>query len=210
MIVDVSVPLRADLPHWPGESALDREVVSSVEDGDSATVSRLTMGTHTGTHMDAPVHFLAGGEGIDTLPLEALWGPAFVADLTDVEGTISADDLEEAGIPDDCERLLAKTRNSGWSADTGFREDFAAYDASAARWVVERRIKLLGIDYLSIEPFGSGRLDHPTHKTLLGAGVVIVEGVELAEVEPGDWEVVALPLLIPHGDGSPARVLLRR
>ncbi|HVL81602.1 MAG TPA: cyclase family protein [Actinomycetota bacterium] len=208
MIVDVTVPLRPDLPTWPGERGLRREVRKDVASGDSSTVSEVVVGAHTGTHMDAPIHFLVGGSGIDALPVDALVGPGFVADLRGVEGAISADHLDAASVPEGCERLLARTRNSGWSSDTSFREDFVAYDESAARWIVDRGIRLVGIDYLSIEPFGSK--EHPTHKVLLGAGVVIVEGVDLAEVEPGPWEVIALPLPIPGGDGSPARVLLRR
>lgn len=210
MIVDVSVPLRPDLPHWPNEDGFRRHLVHDLAAGASATVSSLLLGAHVGTHMDAPVHFLEGGDGIDAVDLDACVGPGWVADLTALERPITADDLEAAGIPDGIGRLLAKTRNSGWSRDASFREDFVAYDASAAEWCLRRGMVLVGIDYLSIEPYGSGAVGHPVHHALLRHGVVIVEGIELADVEPGPWEVVALPLRIVGGDGSPARVVLRR
>jgi len=210
VIVDVSVPLHGGIPHWPGQQGFERHVDRSTDDGDRVTLSTLRFGAHTGTHVDAPVHFLAGGPGVESLDLEACVGPGFVADLTSVDGAISADDLEQVAIPDGTTRLLAKTRNSGWSSDDSFREDFVAYDGSAAQWCVQRGMRLVGIDYLSIEPFGSGDIGNPTHKTLLGAGVVILEGLDLAGVESGAWEVIALPIRVSGGDGAPARVLLRR
>ncbi len=210
MIVDVTVRLREGLPHWPGQDGFGREVASSTDAGDRSTVSTLTLGAHTGTHFDGPVHFLAGGPGIESLPLEALLGDCCVADLTQLEEHITAEALEAAGIPDGTTRLLAKTRNSGWSHDDAFREGFCAYDASAARWCVERGMVLVANDYLSIEPRGSGDIGNPTHKTLLGAGVVVLEGVDLEGVEPGAWELIALPIPVVGGDGAPGRVLLRR
>src|SRR5687767_8451021 len=137
MLVDVSVPLRADLPSWPGEAGLERRLKSSLDAGDAATVSHLALGAHTGTHMDGPNHFVAGASGIDELSLEALVGPCWVADLSFIEsGPITSEHLEAALIPEDTERLLARTRNSPWASDTSFREDFCAYDASAAEWCV--------------------------------------------------------------------------
>jgi arylformamidase len=125
-----------------------------------------------------------------------------------VKGTIGADDLE-GSIPEGAHRILLKTRNSGWStSDTEFREDFVALDTSAADWCVARGVRLVGIDYLSIEPYGSGPKGHPVHHALLEAGVVIVEGLDLSGVEPGPYVVAALPLLVPGGEGAPARVVL--
>jgi arylformamidase len=210
MIVDVSVSLRPGMPHWPSQPGFERDVLKSIEQGAHDTVSALRFGAHTGTHIDAPLHFIAGGGGIESIDLEACVGPGWVAELAAVTGAISADDLERAGIPASTTRLLAKTRNSGWSRETAFREDFCAFDASGAQWCVERGMCLVGIDYLSIEPYGSGNIGNPTHRTLLGAGVVVVEGVELADVEPGAWDILALPVKIDGGDGAPARVLLRR
>jgi arylformamidase len=205
---DVTAPLREDLPTWPGEEGLRRRVVKDLAKGDSSTVSHLSLGAHTGTHIDAPVHFIDGGTGIDALALDALVGPALVAGLEELQGPITAGDLE-AAVPDGAERLLLKTRNSGWSAsDTSFRQDFVALDPSAAEWCVSHDVRLVGIDYLSIEPFGSGRQGHPVHRALLGAGVVIVEGLDLAATDPGRYVVAALPLAVPGSDGAPARVVL--
>jgi arylformamidase len=207
-ILDVTAPLREDLPTWPGEEGLRRRLVKDWSRGDTSSVSHLSLGAHTGTHVDAPAHFLEGGGGIDTLPPDALVGPAVVARLEGVGKTIGAVDLE-AAVPEGVERLLLKTRNSGWSAaDTSFREDFVALDPSAAEWCLSRGLRLVGIDYLSIEPFGSGRHGHPVHRVLLGAQVVIVEGLDLVGVEPGSYVVAALPLAVPGSDGAPARVVL--
>lgn len=207
-IHDITAPLREDLPTWPGEEGLRRRVLKDLARGDSSTVSHLALGAHTGTHIDAPVHFLEGGAGAEALPLDAMIGPAVVAGLESVDATIGSNDLA-AAVPEGAERLLLKSRNSGWSAsDTTFREDFVALHASAAEWCIARGVRLVGIDYLSIEPYGSGRKDHPVHRALLRAGVVIVEGLDLAGVEPGSYEVVALPLAVLGGDGAPARVAL--
>ena len=201
---DISVPLSADLPHWPGEKALARSLLSDLKKGDTATVSLLELGAHTGTHIDAPKHFIDGGGGIDTLSLEATTGPCVVADLTGVDGAISGADLQM--LPPGVERLIAKTRNSGWSkTDTEFR---SAFDAPAARWCVEKGLRLVGIDYLSIEPFSGAELGHPTHRTLLDEGIVVLEGLDLDGIDPGTYFLVALPLLIPDADGAPARVVL--
>lgn len=210
MLVDISVPLHPGLPHWPRQAAFGRDVTSSVNRGDRSTVSTLTVGAHGGTHFDAPVHFVKGGATAEALDLEACVGPAYVADMSHVEGHIRGEDLEAAGIPEGTVRLLSRTRNSGWSGDSAFREDFCAYDASGAEWVVSRGIRLLGIDYLSIEPFGSGDKGNPTHRTLLEAGIVVLEGLDLAHAEQGEWELIALPLRVVDGDGAPGRAILRR
>jgi arylformamidase len=207
---DITAPLRPDLPAWPGQQTFEREVVKDVAEGDPSTLSVLRLGSHNGTHFDAPGHFLPGGAGIEALPLEACVGPAHVVDLTHVEGGITAEDLERAGLPADVERLLARTRNSGWSlADTGFREDFVGFGPSAADWCLERGIRLLANDYLSIEPFDAAERGFPVHHALLPAGVVILEGVDLDGVAAGRYELAALPVLILGGDGAPARAMLR-
>jgi arylformamidase len=205
---DITAPLREDLPTWPGEEGLRRRLVKDFAKGDNSTVSHLSLGAHAGSHVDAPLHFIEGSGGIDALDVEALVGPAVVAGLDHVERVIGADDLE-ASVPDGEQRILLKTRNSGWSAsDTEFREDFVALDPSAAEWCVARRVRLVGIDYLSIEPYGSGSKGHPVHRALLEAGVVIVEGLDLSGIEAGPYVVAALPLLVPGGEGAPARVVL--
>jgi arylformamidase len=208
-VYDVSAPLGPDLPSWPGNAGFQRDVVASFGAGDGVTLSEFSFSAHTGTHMDAPCHFIEGGAGIEALAMDSLYGPAQVIGLEHLSGPITAASLDGAGIPVETQRLLAKTRNSGWSrSGAGFQEDFIALDASAAQWCVENGIRLIGIDYLSIEPFGSGKNGYPTHKTLLGAGVVILEGLDLAGVTPGFYSVAALPLLVPGSDGAPARVIL--
>lgn len=205
-LYDISAPLRDNLPAWPGEGGLRRTLVASQPD-DPATVSHLAFGAHTGTHIDAPVHFLADGRGVETFEPEAFVGDCFVADLRHVESLITGDDLDSAGVPEDTLRLLSLTTNSGWSRhDTKFRTDYVAYDLTAAEWCVERGVRLLGNDYLSIETFEAE--SHPVHKTLLGAGVALLEGVDLVGVSPGSYEVVALPILVPGSDGAPARAVL--
>lgn len=207
---DISVALRTDLPTWPGEQALQREVTSSLEDGDFATASHLSMSAHAGTHVDAPVHFIRDGGGIDGYPLEAFVGPVFVADLRETDDEITADDLVKARVPDAAERLIALTRSSGWSRrDGSFREDYVAFHPSAAEWCVQRPMRLVGIDYLSVETFA--RVDAgeaPVHETLLAHGVAILEGLDLEGIDPGTYELAALPLLVPGGDGAPARAVL--
>lgn len=206
-IIDVSVPISPALPVWPGDPPVRLEATSRVVLGDSSNVSRLEVGTHAGTHVDPPYHFLADGGTVDHLSLEALVGPCWVCDLTGLDRNVTAADLETAGIPDTTRRLLLKTRNSGlWSAyPTEFVEEFLALEPDAARWVVERGIAVVGIDYLSIEPFnGSG----DTHHILLGAGVIPIEGLNLTGVAAGPYTLVCLPLLVSGGDGAPCRTVL--
>jgi len=185
---------------------MQRTLVAAPPD-DPATVSHLAFGAHSGSHVDAPVHFLVGGEGIEVFPLESFIGPCFVADLRGVTDLVTGDDLDKAGVPDDAVRILALTRNSGWSQSDGtFNPDYVAFDLSAAKWCVERGVKLLGNDYLSIEAYDTE--DHQVHKTLLGAGVAILEGLDLEGVSPGSYELSALPIHIPGSDGSPVRTVL--
>ncbi len=204
---DVSLTLRSDMPTWPGESGPRVEPLKRMARGDSSNVSLLTFGDHTGTHVDPPVHFIEGAGGMDTVPLDALVGPCRVV-AYDGDGPIGASWLESAGI--DRERVLFKTRNSVRWADPSapFDQRFVALEASGGEWLVRRGTKLVGIDYLSIEPFGSGRLGHPVHVALLQARVAIVEGVDLHEVEPGLYDLVCAPLKIKDGTGGPARVFL--
>jgi arylformamidase len=208
-IIDVSAPLREGMRAWPGDTPFARWERMSMDRGDHDTVSELHLSAHTGTHIDAPSHFIQGGGAIGAVPLDVLVGDAVVLDMTDVTTTIGAEDLASADMPEGTTRLLAKTANSGWSrTDAAFREDFVAFDKSAARWCLDRGVRLLGIDYLSIEPFGRGREGHPVHRALLEAGVVILEGLDLADADPGSYRLVALPLSIPDAEGAPARVLL--
>ena len=158
--------------------------------------------------MDAPAHFLADGAAVDALPLDVLVGPAFVASLPEAE-SVSAVDLAGLHLPQGTSRLLLKTRNSGlWSAHPGeFRTDYVALTADAAQWLVDRHVRLVGVDYLSVQRYG----DSPrTHQLLLAAGVVIVEGLDLSRVAAGPYELICLPLRLTGAEGAPARAVLRR
>jgi arylformamidase len=205
-LIDISRRLDERMPGWPGQTAFHREPNTSVEEGDVATTSILIGYSHTGTHVDAPSHFIAGGATLDDVPLETWIGPCRVV-RHEADRDVTAPDLEAwelSGV----ERLLISTSNAArWEHMPAFREDYIALDASAARWLVERGVKLVGIDYLSIETFHGG--EYPVHHTLLGAGVVILEGVRLEHVTPGDYELIALPLPIGGGDGTPVRAILR-
>lgn len=205
---DVSVLVHNGIPTWPGDPKLSIQLASSIAWGDVANVTRIEMGAHTGTHMDAPFHFVANGNGVDRLPLDILIGPCRVFDLSKETGHITRAVLEKcdfAGVT----RALFKTRNSRhWANDHHeFDKQFAAMKADAAKFLVARGAKLVGVDYLSVEAFGSQ--EFPVHDTLLGAGVVIIEALNLSGVAAADYELIALPLKLKDADGAPARVVLR-
>ena len=207
-IYDISVLVGEGLPTWPGDPKLTMNLASSIALGNVANVTHLDMGAHTGTHLDAPFHFDKNGSGIDQLPLEALIGPCRVFDLTDVTGNITAAALEKCdwhGV----KRALFKTRNSRhWArGDREFDKEFTALAADSAAHLIEHGVELVGIDYLSVEAFGSKT--HPVHEILLGMGVVIVESLNLSEVPAGDYELIALPVKLKGADGAPARAVLR-
>lgn len=204
-IYDISVPLHPQMPTYPGEPGPQLHPLKLIARGDAANVTALSLGAHTGTHIDAPHHFIDGAASIDQLPLEALVGPAHVLAFPDCD-RIAAADLEGAGLPPDTERLLLKTPNSRLWEDPRFHSDFVHLTPDAAHWLVDRRLRLVGIDYLSIEEFRSP--SHEVHKTLLQAGVIIVEGLDLRQVAPGPYFLVCLPLKLVGGDGAPARAIL--
>lgn len=208
-IHDVTLVLRPEMTTWGGEPGPLITPLRRIARGDSANVSTLTLGDHTGTHVDPPVHFIEGGATADQLPLDALVGPCVVVEYEGA-GNVSADWLEGAGVPAKTRRILIKTRNSQlWNDPThAFTRDIVAVNASAARWCVDRGILLVGVDYLTIEPQGPEKTGYPTHHTLLGAGVVIIEGLDLRAVAAGRFELICAPLKIAGGDGAPARVLL--
>lgn len=208
-IHDVSLALRPDMITWPGEPAPRIEPLRRIAKGDTANVSVVTLGDHAGTHVDPPVHFLEGGNTVDRLPLDALVGPCVVVAF-EGPGNVSAEWLDRAKIAAGTERILFKTPNSTRWGDpkATFTRDFTTINASAARWCVERGIKLVGVDYLSIEPQGAEKEGYPVHKTLLGANVVIIEGLDLSGVAPGQYDVFCGPIKLLNGDGAPARVFL--
>jgi len=208
---DITVPISTELPVYPGDPEIQLERIMSLDKGDIANVTQLCCSTHIGTHVDPPSHFIAGAAPLDQLPLEIFIGPARVIDVGDVPA-INASTLSRYDL-DGTTRILFKTRNSSFwppSTDAGntFREDFTYIEPGAARILVEHGMQLVGIDYLSVEEFNF--VEPETHLILLGAGIVIVEGLALRDVPPGDYELICLPLKIKDGDGSPARAVLRK
>jgi arylformamidase len=203
--IDVSVPVRTGMVVYDGDPVVAIERVMDIGRGDLANLSRMELGTHTGTHVDAPLHFVDGAAGADGLPLDALVGPAVVVDARGAPGDIDADALAALEVPA-TERLLLRTRNEDlWERDA-FAPDYVGVAEDAARELVAMGMRLVGIDYLSIAPSDDPA---PTHRALLEAGVVVVEGLDLRAAPPGRYDLVCLPLRIEDGDGAPARALLR-
>lgn len=207
-IIDVTLRISPGLMTWPGDPPVEIVRTSRLEDGADANVSQLRLGSHTGTHVDPPAHFIPGGATIDEIPLDALMGEAIVVEVMGTGGLVEAEHLGALSIDADATRLLVKTENSRFwlEPSSRFPDDFVALSESAARWLVRRRVRMVGVDFLSVER--DGHPDYPVHRTLLGTGVVIVEGLDLSRVRPGRYTVVCLPLRIEGGDGAPARVVL--
>jgi arylformamidase len=203
-IYDITMPLSAELPFYPGDFPVEISPWTRVSDGDSANVSRLTLCTHSGTHLDPPRHFYDQGLPVDEIPLGLLIGKALVVEILGA-ALIGRRELEHLPIRG-VERLLLKTGNSELWKESGFRSDFAALSVEGARYLLEAGVKLVGIDYLSIE---SVEGDGEVHRTLLDNGVLILEGLNLAQVAPGEYELICLPLKVKGGDGAPVRAVLR-
>jgi arylformamidase len=201
--IDVTVPIHAGMVVYDGDPPVDVTAALALDRGDPANVSRLVLGSHTGTHVDAPAHFVRGGAGVDRLPLDALLGPARV--LACPPGPIAAATV--AGHARRGARLVLRTGNSALWRRGAFAPDYQALTLDAARALVEAGVGLVAIDYLSIEAFDAP--GHPVHRCLLEAGVVVLEGLDLSGVEAGRYELCCLPLRIRDGDGAPARALLR-
>lgn len=206
-IIDVSVPVRPGMIVYDGDPDVHMERVKTIAGGASANVSRVDFGVHTGTHIDAPVHFIDGAPAMETVPLEALIGPAQVIDATGLASHIDAATLERLSIPAGAERVIFKTDNSRLWDRERFSADFIALTGDAAEALVARGVRLVGIDYLSIGPKGNGVA---THVALLQAGVAILEGLDLRRVTPGAYQLACLPLLLVGSDGAPARAVLIR
>ncbi len=206
-IYDISLPISPTLPVWPGDPPIQLESIESMDAGAHNNVSRLNISAHTGTHVDAPHHFLNNHRTVESLPLEVLTGPCYVAQLPDDMDTIDAETLNGIPLAEGTTRLLFGTRNSHlWAkGETEFQHDFVAVTEDGARWLVDRRIQLVGVDYLSVALFNESE---PTHKVLLEAGVVILEGLNLSQVPRGFYDLYCLPLKLVGSDGAPARAIL--
>ena len=204
--IEVSVLLRTGMPHWPGDPPVDIRRVQDMDRGDVANVSALSMGSHTGTHMDAPLHFVPAGAGIADMDLTATVGRARVIAIED-HSVIRRAELERHEIKTG-ERVLFKTVNSerNWARDS-FAEDFVYVSEEAARFLASRRVRVVGVDYLSVGGFGADGA--ATHRALLEAGVWIIEGLDLSSVDPGGYDLICLPLRVADADGAPARAVLR-
>ena len=205
-IYDVSLPISPDLPTWPGDPTILIERISKMEEGADVIVSNFAIGVHTGTHIDAPLHFLRDGSLIEDISLKVLTGRVYVLELPAVD-LITAKVLEDAEIPPRTRRIIFKTTNSKlWHQEPlRFHTDFVAVSADGAQYLVDRGVKLVGIDYHSIAPFDN-LVD--THQILLRAGIVIVEGLDMTEVSQGRYTLYCLPLNLIGVEGAPARAIL--
>jgi len=205
--IDISVSLHSGMVHWPGDPPVRIERFRDLERGDDSNISKLSMGSHTGTHMDAPLHFLRHGRSLDKMPLQATLGPARVIQISDPKRIMVAE-LRPHRIRRG-ERLLFKSSNSErcWKAQH-FAREFVHLSLGAATFLAERRILTVGVDYLSVGAY-EGKEGAAVHKVLLGAGIWIIEGLDLSQVAPGNYELLCLPLKIHQSEGAPARALLR-
>ena len=204
--IDASVSLHSGMVHWPDNPPVRIERMLDIERGDVANVSKISMGSHTGTHMDAPLHFVREGKGLDEMPLDAAIGLARVIEVSDPE-SIKPSDLRPHEIRSG-ERVRFKTRNSArrWPS-RAFMEDFVYVSREAASHLADLNVRTVGIDYLSVGGFRKDGVE--THRALLEAGIWVIEGLDLSQVEPGEYELVCLPIKVERGDGAPARVILR-
>jgi arylformamidase len=205
-MIDVTVPLSADVPVFPGDPCFHMEFPHRIAEGKPYNVAHVTMGVHSGTHVDAPYHFIEDGATVEALPLEIMMGKVRVVQVAAREA-IDLADVQSLDLTDDI-RVLFKTRMSGQLRKREFQEDFVYLTPAASGHLVQAGIKLVGVDYLSVEKFQSP--DYATHHTLLEAGVVIIEGLDLSEADPGEYDLTCLPLRMVGADGSPARVVLRK
>lgn len=205
-IYDISLTIENGMPVWPGDPDVRLERFAEIGNDSTCNISKITMGVHTGTHVDAPVHFLPNGTGVDQLPLKILTGRVYVLEMLKTN-LITTATLEKAEIPPRTRRLIIKTRNSQiWSSKSkGFQEEFVGIDADGAQYLVDHGVKLIGMDYLSVSPFKQGQIPH---QIFLKNGVVLLEGLNLSKVSQGRYSLYCLPLKILDSDGAPARAIL--
>jgi len=205
--IDISLGLHAKLPHFPDTPGFHLEWFKRIERGHDCNNSKIEMDVHFGTHIDAPCHFIQSGKTVDQLSPDVLIGPAWVVDLRPVPA-ITASHLSALSLPGKITRLLIRTNNSDkWkSGEFNFDPDFVALTKDAAHWMVERKIRLVGIDYLSVQRYHDRSL---VHEILLEAEIVIVEGLNLMGVKPGEYELICLPIKIVGAEGAPSRAFLR-
>ena len=206
--IDVTLPLKSDMMHWPGDPPVFIERVRDIDKGDTVNLSKITMGVHSGTHVDAPVHFIKDAKGVHKLLFDSLIGHARVIEIT-ADDTIKEKEISKYKIKK-YERILFKTKNSTDKLlhKDIFTEDFVYMDEDAANFLVSRGIKAVGVDYLSVGGYKKNGPD--VHRILLGAGIIIIEGLDLTGVSPGNYNMICLPMKIMDSDGAPARVILKQ
>ena len=206
-IHDISLPVSPSLPVWPGDPAIELEQTQSMDQGSEYNLTHLSSSVHIGTHVDAPLHFLSDGRSVDQLPLDVLTGLCYVVQLPDGVDAITAEVLDGVPLAKGTTRILFGTRNShGWaSGETEFQPDFVAITEDGAEWLVVRGIQLVGVDYLSVAPYED---TVPTHRVLLQAGIIVVEGLNLSQVPRGFYDLYCLPLKLVGVEGAPARAIL--
>jgi arylformamidase len=203
-IIDISVPLDNSTPVWPGSPRFSHNWTKRIVEGDSSNDSTFICCVHAGTHVDAPLHFVRNGSPVDEMSLDALCGPAYVADLSNAS-VIDEEALSSCNIPDGAERILFLTKNSVFWRRKDFEAGFVALSESGARWLVRREARLIGIDYLSIGPYPDGRT---VHATVLSAGIAVIEGLDLSRAAEGWYDLYCLPLKIKGAEGAPCRAVL--
>jgi arylformamidase len=213
-VLDVTLSFSAEVPTWPSHPPSEVTPLRRIAAGDPSNVTRVALSSHAATHVDAPWHFIDDGKTMSDIPLSRWSGECFVVRIPDEVTVIEPGDLEAAAIPEGTTRLLLRTANStSWQSWSGreplvFCENYVGVSPDAARWVIARGIELVGIDYLSIGPFGAANRE--THLALLSHDVLIIETLDLSAVEAGAYDLICMPLKLAAGDGAPARVLLVR
>jgi len=204
-IHDISVPVRTGGLVYPGNPEIAIELQQAIARGAGANVSSIRFGSHTGTHVDAARHFFDDGESVDQIPLDSLIGPCMVLSFDSSLMSVGASDLAKHDLNGNS-RVLIRTRNSGFLTEAEFQRDYTFLDPDGAEYLVSKGVRLVGVDYLSIEQFHSGH--HKTHRTLLEKKIVIVEGLNLQDIEQGEYDLICLPLRLEGLDGAPARAVL--
>lgn len=206
-ILDISLPLSESVVVWPKDPPIEITQPRHFDQGDHAMVSRLNLGAHSGTHVDAPAHFIPGGALLESIPLERFVGPAQVVRVPDHVDLITPTVLRAAALAEGTERVLFRTRNSSlWAQEhSTFYEGFCAIDEAGAQWLIDCGVRLVGIDYLSVAPYSD---TGPTHRAFLRNGVILLEGLNLSQVDPGAYQLICLPLRIAGVEGAPARAIL--
>lgn len=207
MWIDISVTLRTGMVHWPGDRPFLIERTQDLARGDDMNLSAISLGSHSGTHIDAPLHFIPTGKSVPEMPFDAVIGPARVLEIADPE-SVKPEELAPHDIRSG-ERILFKTRNSErcWKTDS-FIEDFVSISPGAAHFLAEKGVRAVGIDYLSVGAYGKNGGE--THRILLESGAWIIESLDLSGVEPGEYELICLPLKVLNSEGAPARAVLRK